>query len=115
MKGARPGGLGGNPRTESAKVEQGYIPYLCVQWSVGHEKKWPPLEKTLQEARSTEGSQVFDTAKSSSEVLEKLKVLGILQRAGEKGLGVWGGVVDGARLGSVGIHFHVRKNVSDQV
>ena len=87
MKGARPGGLGGNPQTESAKVQQGYIPHLCVQWSVGHEEKWPPLEKTLQEARSTEGSQVFDTAKSSSDVLEKLRVLGDFAKSRRKGFG----------------------------
>ena len=59
LKGARPGGLGGNPRTESAKVEQGYIPHLCVQWSIGYEKKWPPLEKTLRKQDPQRGAKVL--------------------------------------------------------
>lgn len=60
---------------------------------------------------SSEGSQVFHKASSSREILEKMRILGILHRAGQKGLG-WLG--RGGRLSDRGCRnlFHVDKIVS---
>lgn len=66
---------------------RGTYPTSVFSGTLGMRKTWPALERVVQEAGSSEGSQLLDKPRSSREVLETLGMLGIFPESRKEGFG----------------------------